>query len=32
MKASKAKTVDEFASEAPVEARPVLEQIRKVRT
>jgi uncharacterized protein YdhG (YjbR/CyaY superfamily) len=30
MKASKAKTVDEFASEAPVEARPVLEQIRKV--
>jgi uncharacterized protein YdhG (YjbR/CyaY superfamily) len=30
MKASKAKTVDEFADEAPAEARPVLEQIRKV--
>ena len=30
MKASKAKTVDEFITEAPIEARPVLEQIRKV--
>jgi uncharacterized protein YdhG (YjbR/CyaY superfamily) len=30
MKASKAKTVDEFVAEAPEEARPVLEQIRKV--
>lgn len=30
MKASKAKTVDEFALEAPAEARPVLEQIRTV--
>ena len=30
MKASKAKTVDEFVAEAPAEARPVLEQIRKV--
>jgi uncharacterized protein YdhG (YjbR/CyaY superfamily) len=30
MKASKAKTVDEFVAEAPEEARPVLEQIRKI--
>lgn len=30
MKASKAKTVDEFVAEAPAEARPVLEQIRRV--
>jgi uncharacterized protein YdhG (YjbR/CyaY superfamily) len=30
MKASKAKTVDEFIAESPAEARPVLEQIRKV--
>ena len=30
MKASKAKTVDEFVAESPAEARPVLEQIRKV--
>lgn len=30
MKASKAKTVDEFVAEAPPEARTVLEQIRKV--
>ena len=30
MKASKAKTVDEFVAEAPVEAHPVLEQIRKI--
>jgi uncharacterized protein YdhG (YjbR/CyaY superfamily) len=30
MKASKAKTVDEFVMEAPVKARPVLEQIRAV--
>ncbi len=30
MKASKAKTVDEFVAEAPAEARPVLEQIRKI--
>ncbi len=30
MKASSAKTVDEFVAEAPPEARPVLEQIRKV--
>jgi uncharacterized protein YdhG (YjbR/CyaY superfamily) len=30
MKASKAKTVDQFVAEAPAEARPVLEQIRKV--
>lgn len=30
MKASEAKTVDEFVAESPVEARPVLEQIRKV--
>jgi uncharacterized protein YdhG (YjbR/CyaY superfamily) len=30
MKASKAKTVDEFVAEAPLEARPVLEQIREV--
>lgn len=30
MKASKAKTVDEFVAESPVEARPVLEQVRKV--
>ena len=30
MKASKAKTVDEFVAESAVEARPVLEQIRKV--
>jgi uncharacterized protein YdhG (YjbR/CyaY superfamily) len=30
MKASKAKTVDEFVAEAPAEARPVLEQIRTV--
>jgi uncharacterized protein YdhG (YjbR/CyaY superfamily) len=28
MKASSAKTVDEFVAESPVEARPVLEQIR----
>lgn len=30
MKASSAKTVDEFVAEAPAEARPVLEQIRTV--
>ena len=30
MKASSAKTVDEFVTEAPVEARAVLEQIRSV--
>jgi len=30
MKASKAKTVDEFIAESSVEARPVLEHIRKV--
>ena len=30
MKASKAKTVDQFVAEAPAEARPVLEQIRTV--
>ena len=30
MKASSAKTVDEFIAEAPTEARPVLEQIRIV--
>jgi uncharacterized protein YdhG (YjbR/CyaY superfamily) len=30
MKASKAKTVDEFVQESPVETRPVLEQIRIV--
>src|SRR5689334_12132590 len=30
MKASHAKTVDQFIAEAPVEARPVLEQIRQV--
>ena len=30
MKTSKAKTVDEFVAESPAEARPVLEQIRKV--
>jgi uncharacterized protein YdhG (YjbR/CyaY superfamily) len=30
MKASKAKTVDEFVAEAPEAARPVLEHIRKV--
>src|SRR4051794_4625588 len=30
MKASKAKTVDAFVAESPAEARPVLEQIRKV--
>jgi uncharacterized protein YdhG (YjbR/CyaY superfamily) len=30
MKASKAKTVDAFMMEAATEARPVLEQIRKV--
>lgn len=30
MKASKAKTVDEFVAEAPAEARLVLEQIRKI--
>ena len=30
MKASSAKTVDEFVAEAPVEARPVLEHIRTV--
>lgn len=30
MKASSAKTVDEFVAEAPAVARPVLEQIRKV--
>jgi uncharacterized protein YdhG (YjbR/CyaY superfamily) len=29
MKASLAKTVDQFVREAPAEARPVLEQIRK---
>jgi len=29
MKASKAATVDEFVAEAPPEARPVLEEIRK---
>lgn len=30
MKASSAKTVDQFVVEAPVKARPVLEQIRKI--
>lgn len=30
MKASKAKTVDEFVAESPAESRAVLEQIRKV--
>jgi uncharacterized protein YdhG (YjbR/CyaY superfamily) len=30
MKASKAKTVDQFVKEAPAEARPVLEHIRKI--
>lgn len=30
MKASSAKTVDEFVAEAPIEARPVLEKIRTV--
>lgn len=30
MKASKAKTVDEFVAESPVESHAVLEQIRKV--
>jgi uncharacterized protein YdhG (YjbR/CyaY superfamily) len=30
MKASSAKTVDEFVAEAPAEAQPVLEHIRKV--
>ena len=30
MKASKAKTVNEFVLEAPVEARPVLEHIRSI--
>jgi hypothetical protein len=30
MKASSAKTVDAFVAEAPVEARPVLAQIRKI--
>src|ERR1700755_3476132 len=30
MKASKAKTVDEFIAESPAEARPVLEKIRVV--
>jgi uncharacterized protein YdhG (YjbR/CyaY superfamily) len=30
MKASKAKTVDEFVVESPVESHPVLEQIRKI--
>ena len=30
MKASKAKTVDAFVAEAAAEARPVLEQIRKI--
>jgi uncharacterized protein YdhG (YjbR/CyaY superfamily) len=30
MKASKAKTVDEFVAESPAESRPVLEQIRKI--
>lgn len=30
MKASLAKTVDQFVREAPAEARPVLEQIRRV--
>jgi uncharacterized protein YdhG (YjbR/CyaY superfamily) len=28
MKASKAKTVDEFVAQAPSEARPILEQLR----
>jgi uncharacterized protein YdhG (YjbR/CyaY superfamily) len=30
MKASKAKTVDEFVSESPAESHPVLEQIRTI--
>ncbi|MDB5182502.1 MAG: hypothetical protein JWO47_286 [Candidatus Saccharibacteria bacterium] len=30
MKASKAKTVDEFIAESPEETRPVVEQIRKI--
>ena len=30
MKASKAKTVDEFVTEATPDARPVIEQIRKI--
>ena len=30
MKASKAKTVDEFVKESPLEAHPVLEHIRKI--
>jgi uncharacterized protein YdhG (YjbR/CyaY superfamily) len=30
MKASSAKTVDEFVAEAPLEARPVVEEIRAV--
>lgn len=30
MKASSAKTVDQFVAEAPAEARPVLEHIRKI--
>jgi uncharacterized protein YdhG (YjbR/CyaY superfamily) len=30
MKASSAKTVDAFVAESPVEARPVLEQIRAI--
>jgi uncharacterized protein YdhG (YjbR/CyaY superfamily) len=30
MKASKAKTVDQFIAEAPAEARPLLQQIRKI--
>ena len=30
MKAISAKTVDEFVAEAPAEARPILEQIRKI--
>jgi uncharacterized protein YdhG (YjbR/CyaY superfamily) len=30
MKASKAKTVDEFVAESPAAARPVLEHIRKI--
>lgn len=30
MKASKAKSVDEFVKESPLEARPVLGQLRKI--
>src|SRR3954469_1626067 len=30
MKASSAKTVDEFVAESPPEARPTLEEVRKV--